>query len=814
MQDIAAHPDQFVNVVNENICRDGRRVWMAWTNKPVYDSHGQVKEILAVGVDITERRQAEENVRIALAKYKTLFDNFPLGITVSDKEGNIVETNSIAERLLGISKKEQVQRQINSAEWLIIRRDGTPMPAEEYASVRALREGRKVENVEMGIVNPDKNVKWIEVTAAPIPLAEFGVVVTYSDITDRIKALEDLKRSEHVLRLFIEHSPAAIAMFDREMRYIVASHRYLNDYDLPLQDLRGRSHYDVFPEIPQAWKDIHQRCLQGNSEKAEADLFPRANGNMDIVRWEIHPWYEDDEKIGGLILFSEVITERKQAENELRLREAELNHAQELAQMANWRINLSDYSLFVSKNYRKLIGIEDENFPITFDYFISLVHPDDVSVMNPKQYTFTPGSPPVVMDFRMVLKNGSTKWFQNTMIPEFREGILVALKGTNIDITDKKNREEEIRKINATLEQRITERTAELSDLYNNAPCGYHSLDALGIFEIVNDTELNWLGYTREELIGKICFTDIITEESKRIFENNFENFKKRGYVNDLEFDIIRKNGSIISVLLSATAIKDNHGNYVRSRSTMIDHSERKKAEESLKEALLNLEIANKELEAFSYSVSHDLRAPLRAIGGFARILTDDYGNQFDDEGKRICNIILSNSNKMGRLIDDLLAFSRYGRSVMNLTRINMEPIIRNAIEELTTPESLERIRFTVGPLPEVNVDVTLIKQVWMNLISNAIKYTSQKNMAVIEISSAQGEKEIVFKIRDNGTGFEMLYVNKLFGVFQRLHTDKEFEGTGVGLAIVKRIINRHGGQVWAEGKVNEGAEFSFTLPK
>jgi len=287
----------------------------------------------------------------------------------------------------------------------------------------------------------------------------------------------------------------------------------------------------------------------------------------------------------------------------------------------------------------------------------------------------------------------------------------------------------------------------------------------------------------------------------------------KEGFLTDRELDFIRKDGSILSVLLNATAIYDNHGNFLRSRSTMIDHTERKKAEVSLKEALSSLEKANKELEAFSYSVSHDLRAPLRAIGGFTRILTEDYGNHLDEEGQRICQVILNSSEKMGRLIDDLLAFSRFGRSEMSPTKVNMESIIRNVIEELTTPENLKRIHIRIDPLPEVQVDVVLMKQVWINLISNAIKYTSRREKAMIEISSVTGEKEITFKIRDNGTGFEMQYVDKLFGVFQRLHTDKEFEGTGVGLAIVKRIINRHGGQIWATGKVNEGAEFCFTLP-
>jgi len=224
------------------------------------------------------------------------------------------------------------------------------------------------------------------------------------------------------------------------------------------------------------------------------------------------------------------------------------------------------------------------------------------------------------------------------------------------------------------------------------------------------------------------------------------------------------------------------------------------------------MESANKELEAFSYSVSHDLRAPLRALAGFARILQDEYSKSLDTEGNRILEIILENAKKMGSLIDDLLSFSRLSRQEIKLSVIDMYGLAKSVYYELVPEEEKDKIEFSLQELPDAHGDPAIVRQVWVNLIGNAIKFTSTKPKRIIEIGFFTKEKETVYFVKDNGVGFDMSYRNKLFGVFQRLHNAKEFEGTGVGLAIVQRIILRLNGQIWAEGKVNKGAEFYFTL--
>ena len=225
------------------------------------------------------------------------------------------------------------------------------------------------------------------------------------------------------------------------------------------------------------------------------------------------------------------------------------------------------------------------------------------------------------------------------------------------------------------------------------------------------------------------------------------------------------------------------------------------------------LETANKELESFSYSVSHDLRTPLRAIHGFTKILLEEYGNDLDEEGKRICGIISSNATKMGKLIDDLLGFSRIGRNCINISLLDMNLLACSVFDEISTQVEKAKTDLRVCHLDKANGDASLIRMVWNNLISNALKYSSKKTLAEITVSSKIDGDFVTYCVKDNGVGFDMLYYDKLFGVFQRLHDVSQFEGNGVGLAIVHRIISRHGGNVWAEGEEGKGATFFFSLP-
>jgi len=238
-----------------------------------------------------------------------------------------------------------------------------------------------------------------------------------------------------------------------------------------------------------------------------------------------------------------------------------------------------------------------------------------------------------------------------------------------------------------------------------------------------------------------------------------------------------------------------------------------KKLNEELVHHTAEIEDANKELEAFAYSVSHDLRVPLRSIDGFSQSLLDDYADKLDDEGKRLLHVVRDNARKMGQLINDILAFSRTGRKEMSVAEVDMESLAGAALDGLQQATGGRDLSVEIKPLPPARGDLSMLLQVWVNLLVNAIKFTRPKSPAHIEVGGTAEGEELVYYVKDNGIGFDMQYVDKLFGTFQRLHNADEFEGTGIGLAIVKRIIAKHGGRVWAEGRLNEGATIYFALP-
>ena len=336
-----------------------------------------------------------------------------------------------------------------------------------------------------------------------------------------------------------------------------------------------------------------------------------------------------------------------------------------------------------------------------------------------------------------------------------------------------------------------------------------------GYFKTLNPAWERTLGFSREELMAK-PFLEFVHPDDVRASQVEVE--KLAGGMETVNFEnrFRCRDGSWRWFAWNARAAVPQLLIYAAGR----DITEQKRAQAQitrlhadLQNRATQLEVANKELEAFSYSVSHDLRAPLRHIDGFVKLLNKQAGEKLDERGCRYLDIIGDSARQMGALIDDLLIFSRMSRTELQHSRVSLDALVHEAIHGLQSETNNRPIRWKIAPLPEVEADPAMLRQVWVNLIANAIKYSRPRNPAEIEIGCNSDNGELVFFVRDNGVGFDMQYAHKLFGVFQRLHRAEEFEGTGIGLANVRRIVHRHGGRTWAEGRIDRGATFFFSLP-
>jgi PAS domain S-box-containing protein len=329
-------------------------------------------------------------------------------------------------------------------------------------------------------------------------------------------------------------------------------------------------------------------------------------------------------------------------------------------------------------------------------------------------------------------------------------------------------------------------------------------------------------GYNPEDYkADPYLWHSMIHPDDWMMVENSLKEILAGHGVTPIEHRIIRRDGKVVWIRNTMAPYYDGDGHLIRYDGLIEDISERKRAEEEiqklnreLEQHILELKEANKELDAFNRTVSHDLKNPLSVIGGFTHMYLKAYGDKLDTNAIDTLTTIQMSAQKMERLIKDLLAFSRSGRQQIEPTKIDMGNLVTTVLDELTSLSEGRMIKFDIKTLPPVYGDVALIKQVFINLLSNAIKFTRPKEMAVIEVGCRAEENETIYYVKDNGIGFDFRYADKLFSPFRRLRGTKEFEGTGLGLSIVQRIINRHGGRVWAEGKENEGATFYFSLSK
>ena len=412
-------------------------------------------------------------------------------------------------------------------------------------------------------------------------------------------------------------------------------------------------------------------------------------------------------------------------------------------------------------------------------------------------------------ELRRVTKDGRILdvWLTTTLLTD-EKGKPVAIATTERDITARKREEENLRRFATVVKDSNDAITIQ---------------DFEGKITAWNRGAELMYGYSEEEALA--ANIERLTTPDKVAEQKDFVRRLVDGEaITSFETQRVTKDGRVLDVWMTVTKLMDDAGTPIGIASTERDITARKRADEENRklnaelemrvgDRTVQLETANKELESFSYSVSHDLRAPLRHVQGYVDMLSRETKGQLSDSGQRYMKTIADASREMGVLIDDLLAFSRMGRAEMGEGSVNLDTLVRETLNELEETTRGRNVEWIIPPLPAVQADPAMLKMALTNLLGNAVKFTLPRNPARIEIGSAGTEDgRIIFFVRDNGVGFDQQYAHKLFGVFQRLHRADEFEGTGIGLANVRRIISRHGGRTWAEGALDRGATFYLTL--
>ncbi|MFY9948278.1 MAG: PAS domain S-box protein [Candidatus Sulfotelmatobacter sp.] len=806
--------------------------------------------------DITERLRAEAE-REHLA---AVVDSSDDAIISKDLKGTINAWNRGAEKIFGYTTAEAVGKpmlmlfpsdRVNE-ESDILARIGRGESVEHFETVRIRKDGTKID---------------VSATISPVRDAS-GAIVGASkiarDITERKRSEEVLRESEERFRLFIEHAPAALAMFDQEMRYLHLSHRWRSDYGMDERDMRGVSHYEMFPDMPERWKEVHRRALGGEVLRHENDRFDRADGSVKWLRWEVRPWRDGAGAIAGILAFTEDITERKEAHDrlaaqadELSLQAEKLIASQEaveaqtlilqsvLGSMGEGLVAVDGQGKFLLWNAaaEKMLGKSAANL-VTHEW------PERFGLYLPDRVTpFPTDKLPVVRALNGEV-SASEMFVRNSALPEGAwievsggprtdsKGVVCGGVVAFRDITERKRangvlaeQAEELSRQTQELlrsQQALETQTLMLQSVLDSIGEGLVAADETGKFILWNPAATRIVGLGAENVppgewnkYYGVYLPDTVTpfppEQNPLLRAIRGEVCVAEMYLHNQELE----SGVWIETSASPLKGKDGvgHGGVIALRDITqrkIDEREIRKLNEELEERVSQrtseLQAANEELEAFTYSVSHDLRAPLRHIGGFSRILIEDFGPTMDAEARHHLQRIEEGTHRMGLLVDELLNLARVGRHTVSLQVTSLNTLIEEVVS-LLQPETQGRaVTWKISSLPLANCDSVLIKQVFQNLIANALKFTRPRERAIIEISHREKNGQLVIEVRDNGVGFNMKYMDKLFGVFQRLHRAEDFEGTGIGLATAHRILHKHGERIWAEAELDKGAAFFFTL--
>jgi PAS domain S-box-containing protein len=782
--------------------KDGTRFWAEVVITPIYDDGRKLSGFGKVTRDVSARRDVKEHLAME-SRYRGLLEAAPDAMVVVNQSGEIVLLNLQAEKQFGYHRDELLGQKVKNiipegfAERLLA--DGLRSAADALA--QQIGTG-----IELSGRRKDGSGFPIEIMLSPLESAE-GILVTAAirDISVRKAAEEHLAQMEGRYRGLLEAAPDAMVVVNQGGEIVLLNVQAEKQFGYHRDELVGQKVKNIIPE------GFAERLIADGTRSAADALAQQIGTGIELSgrrkdgsEFPIEIMLSPLESAEGILVTAAIrdISVRKAAEEHLAQMEGRYRGLLEAAPDAMVVVNQGGEIVLLNVQaekqfgYRRdeLLGQEVKNI-IPEGFAERLIADGTRSAADALAQQIGTG---IELSGRRM--DGSGFPIEIMLSPlESAEGILVTAAIRDISVRK-------------AAEKHLAQMEGRYRGLLEAAPDAMVVVNQGGDIILLNVQAEKQFGYRRDELLGQKVKNIIPEGFAERLLADGLrsaEDALAQQIGTGIELSGRRKDGGEFPIEIMLSPLESAEGILVTA--AIRDITERKRYEGTLQEKNTQLEAAVDELEAFSYSVSHDLRTPLRAIDGFSRILLKQYGPILPDEPREYLQLVRDNTVQMGHLVDDLLAFSRLGRQALKKRQVATGTIVAQVLRDARGRADGRSVSVSVGEIPAVWGDPSLLKQVFVNLIDNAFKYTRLRAEAVIEIGSHRSDGECVFFVRDNGAGFDMRYASKLFGVFQRLHRAEDFEGTGVGLAIVQRIVQRHGGRIWAEAAIDRGATFYFT---
>ncbi|HOG08905.1 MAG TPA: PAS domain S-box protein [Smithella sp.] len=781
--------------------KDGRLIPMLYTG--VRFDIGGKHHILGVGTDITERKVAEEKLLREEKRFRSFAEQSSDIIALVDKNGTMLYENPAVEKLLGYKQEERIGQDT----FLNVHPDDLEDLMRCF-QILFTDKNVPVQKTETRIRHKDGTWLTFEISGSNVvnnDVIEF-ITVSLHDITERKRIQQELLESRNYAEKLLRTANALIVVLDTEGNVVSLNEAGEKITGYRAGDIAGLNWFDlIVPKnrYPYVWEAFKKWKFSNDLPESMENPIVTKSGEERLISWRNSTIIEKG-RFAGILAFGMDVTERKKMEESLQtwMRRYELIVAAS-GQVA-YEYTLSTGRIIWGSSIANVLGYDMGEISGGFGQWEILLHPDDRDATIQSLEAAEKACGFWESQYRMKHRKGHYVWIRDRgfFVPD-AEGKAYCQLGMLEDITSLKQAEEELKRT-LLMNKAILESVPGILYLYNDTG---HLVQWNRQFEVLT-------GYSGDELQGKYVmdwFGGLEPDTSN--IKKGISDVMTKGY-SSAEARMITKNGDHLFMFFTGVKLTVSGQDYLLGIG--LDISERKKAEmeivrlnESLEE---KVQERTRELEAFSYSVSHDLRAPLRTIEGFSLALVEDYSDKLDNQAKDYISRIRRATEIMSELIDDMLKLSRITRTEIDKADINLSNIALTVVDELRKAHPDRPVKVTMPDSLTDYADSRLIKIVLENLLGNAWKFTGKKTDAEIEFGSTQQNGKKVYFVRDNGAGFDMEYVDKIFAPFQRLHNIEEFPGTGIGLATVRRIISRHGGTVWAESVPHQGATFYFTL--